>query len=330
MALASEAAAMAADGPAVLSAGIVGLGGALPERVVPNDEISPAIGVDHDWIVRRTGIRERRYAQRDAPLAELAAQAARAALRDAGLEGAQIDLVLVASCSQDSVMPNAAPQVAHALGASAAGAFDVGSACTGFVAALAAARGMLLSGASRHALVIGAEIMSRHVDPADRNTAALFGDGAGAVVLSAGAAGQIGPVVLGADGSRAGLIVADPATALLAMDGHETFKQAVRRLAQGTRAACEAASVALAEIDLFVYHQANTRILAALAERLEIDPARVVDAIALLGNTSAASVPLALVQARDEGRLAPGMRVVLAAAGSGFTWGATVVEWGRA
>ena len=188
-------------------------------------------------------------------------------------------------------MPNAAPQVAHAIGAGAAGAFDVGSACTGFVAALAAARGMLLSGASRHALVIGAEIMSRHVDPSDRNTAALFGDGAGAIVLSAGAAGDIGPVVLGADGSHAALIVADPGTQLLAMDGHETFKQAVRRLAQATRDACEAASVGIADIDLFVFHQANTRILAALAERLEIDPARVVDAIASLGNTSAASVP---------------------------------------
>ncbi len=329
MALASDAAAHAAHRSPLLSAGIVGLGGALPERVVPNDEISPAIGVDHDWIVRRTGIRERRYARRDAPLAELAVQAARAALADAGLEGEQVDLVLVASCSQDSIMPNAAPQVAHAIGARAAGAFDVGSACTGFVAALAAARGMLLSGASRHALVIGAEIMSRHVDPADRNTAALFGDGAGAVVVSAGAAGEIGPVVLGADGAHAGLIVADPATALMRMDGHETFKQAVRRLAQATRDACDAASVAIAGVDLFVFHQANTRILAALAERLEIDPARVVDAIGSLGNTSAASVPLALAQARDDGRLAPGMRVVLAAAGSGFTWGATVVEWGR-
>ena len=329
MALASDAAAQAADVSTALSAGIVGLGGALPERVVPNDEISPAIGVDHDWIVRRTGIRERRYARPEAPLAELAAQAAHAALADAGLAGAQIDLVLVASCSQDSIMPNAAPQVAHAIGASAAGAFDVGSACTGFVAALAAARGMLLTGASRHALVIGAEIMSRHVDPADRNTAALFGDGAGAVVLSAGAAGAIGPVVLGADGSHADLIVADPGTALLAMDGHETFKQAVRRLAQATNEACDAAAIAISDVDLFVYHQANTRILAALAERLGIDPARVVDAIASLGNTSAASVPLALAQARDDGRLTPGMRVVLAAAGSGFTWGATVVEWGR-
>jgi 3-oxoacyl-[acyl-carrier-protein] synthase-3 len=314
----------------MLAAGIVGLGSALPQRIVPNDEITPAIGVEPDWIVRRTGIRERRYAERDAPLALLAAQAARAALADAGLDGAEIDLVLVASCSQDSVMPNAAPQVAHAVGALGAGAFDIGSACTGFISALAVARAMLAAGSARTALVVGAEIMSRLLDPADRNTAALFGDGAGAVVLAAGGPGALGPVVLGADGGHAALIAVDPHTRVMAMDGHETFKQAVRRLSQATLEACSAAGVAPAEVDLFVYHQANTRILASLAERLALDPARVVDAIGGLGNTSAASVPLALDAARRDGRLAPGMRVLLAAAGSGFTWGAGVVEWGLA
>jgi 3-oxoacyl-[acyl-carrier-protein] synthase-3 len=244
------------------------------------------------------------------------------------MAGAEIDLVLVASCSQDSVMPNAAPQVAYALGAERAGAFDIGSACTGFLAALAAARGMLVSGAARNALVVGAEIMSRHVNPRDRNTAALFGDGAGAIVVTAGAPGELGPVVLGSDGSRAELIVADRETQLLAMDGHETFKQAVKRLAEASTAACEAAEVALGDLDLYVYHQANTRILATLADRLELDPAKVVECIATVGNTSAASVPLTLEQARAEGRLSAGMRVLLAAAGSGFTWGASVVEWG--
>jgi 3-oxoacyl-[acyl-carrier-protein] synthase-3 len=309
----------------LLRAGITGIGGVLPERVVPNAEITPAIGVDDDWIVKRTGIRERRYAAPDARLVDLAAAAGAAALADAGLDGALVDLVVVASCSQDSVMPNAAPQVAHALGALGAGAFDVGSACTGFLAALAAARGMLVSGAATNALVIGAEIMSRHVDPGDRNTAALFGDGAGAIVASAGAGGDIGPVVLGSDGSHAGLIVAAPRTQLLAMDGHETFKQAVRRMGEATVAACEAGGVALADIDLFVYHQANTRILASLAERLALEPSKVVDCIAGIGNTSAASVPLALESVRADGRLRPGIRVLLAAAGSGFTWGATVV-----
>jgi 3-oxoacyl-[acyl-carrier-protein] synthase-3 len=312
---------------ALLHAGIVGLGCALPARIVPNAEISPAIGVPDDWIERRTGIRERRYAEPGAKLAELAAAAGRAALADAGVDGTQVDLVLVASCSQDSVMPNAAPQVAHALGAERAGAFDVGSACAGFLAALAVARGMLVSGASQTALVIGAEIMSRHLDPHDRNTAALFGDGAGAIVATAGAPGELGPVILGSDGAHAQLVVADRETQLLAMDGHETFKQAVRRLAEASTAACDAAAVSLRELDLYVYHQANTRILASLAERLELDPGKVVDAIATLGNTSAASVPLALEQARREGRLHAGMRVLLGAVGSGFTWGATVVEW---
>src|ERR1039458_8309941 len=309
-------------------AGIVGLGSALPDRVVPNAEVTASIGVDDDWIVRRTGIRERRYAEPGARLSELAAAAARAALADAGMAGAEIDLVLVASCSQDSVMPNAAPQVAYALGAERAGAFDIGSACTGFLAALAAARGMLVSGAARNALVVGAEIMSRHVDPRDRNTAALFGDGAGAIVAAAGAPGELGPVVLGSDGSRAELIVADRETQLLAMDGHETFKQAVKRLAEASTAACEAAEVALGDLDLYVYHQANTRILATLTDRLGLDPAKVVECIATVGNTSAASVPLTLEQARTEGRLSAGMRVLLAAAGSGFTWGASVIEWG--
>jgi len=315
---------------ALRTAAIVGLGTALPERVVPNAEVTPAIGVDEDWIVRRTGIRERRYARRDSSLAELAAAAGAAALTDAGVAGEDIDLVLVATCSNDSIMPNAAPQVAHALGASTASAFDVGSACTGFLAALAAARGMLVSGAAGNALVIGAEIMSRHVDPADRNTAALFGDGAGAIVATAGAPGDIGPVVLGSDGAHAQLIVADRDTQLLAMDGHETFKQAVRRMSEASIAACAAAGVTLADIDLYVYHQANTRILASLAERLALDPAKVVDSIASLGNTSAASVPLALADARAQGRLAPGMRVLLGAAGSGFTWGAAVARWGLA
>jgi 3-oxoacyl-[acyl-carrier-protein] synthase-3 len=316
--------------PSLVSAGIVGLGSALPTRIVPNAEITPSIGVDDDWIVQRTGIRERRYAEPGAQLHELAAQAAATALADAGLTGDSVDLVIVATCSQDSVMPNAAPLVAHAIGATGAAAFDVGSACTGFLAALGAARGMLTSGAAHTAVVIGAEIMSRHIDPHDRNTAALFGDGAGAIVATAGAPGELGPVVLGSDGSRSQLIVADRTTQLLAMDGHETFKQAVKRLGEASIAACDAAGVALGDLDLYVYHQANTRILASLADRLELDPAKVVECIATVGNTSAASVPLALEKARRDGLMHAGTRMLLAAAGSGFTWGAAVVEWGMA
>ena len=170
--------------PLTTTPGIVGVGAALPDEVVENARITPLIGVSDEWIVKRTGIHSRRYAQAGANLADLASAAAEDALRDARLDASEIDLVLVASCSQDSVMPNAAPIVAHAIGAGEAGAFDVGSACTGFIAALAAARGILIVGGARNALVIGAEIMSRHVDPHDRNTAALFGDGAGAVVCA--------------------------------------------------------------------------------------------------------------------------------------------------
>ena len=225
-------------------------------------------------------------------------------------------------------MPNAAPQVAHALGAVGAAAFDVGSACTGFIAALAAARGMLVAGPATTALVIGAEIRSRHVDPNDRNTAAIFGDGAGALLVRVGAPGRLGPVVLGSDGAHAELIVADRETSLMAMDGHETFKQAVKRMGEASVAACAACDLEVGDIDLFVYRQANSRILASLSERLGVDGDRVVDAIAELGNTSAASVPLALDAARRDRRLREGARVLLAAAGSGFTWGATVVSWG--
>jgi 3-oxoacyl-[acyl-carrier-protein] synthase-3 len=312
----------------VSHAGIVGVGSALPERVVASAEIAAQIGVAEDWIFKRTGIRERRYADPRANLAELAADAGRAALADAGLDPSEIDLVLVASCSQDSMMPNAAPVVAGLLGTPGAGAFDVGSACTGFIAALAAARAMLLTGAARNALVIGAEIMSRNVDPTDRSTAALFGDGAGAAVCSAGGAGRIGPVVLGSDGSNSQLIRADRDSGILAMEGHDTFKQAVLRLAQATGDACELDGTPIDEIDLFVYHQANVRILQALAERLELPGEKVLEAIAEVGNTSAASVPLALAQARRTARLRPGMKVLLAGAGAGFTWGACVVEWG--
>ena len=314
-----------------MPAGIVGLGSALPERVVPNAEITPAIGVDDDWIVRRTGIRERRYAEPGAR-ARRAGRGGRPAPRwpTPASTGAQVDLVLVASCSQDSVMPNAAPQVAHAIGAERAGAFDVGSACTGFLAALAAARGML---ASRRRAARARDRRRDHVAPR-RPRRPQHG---GAVrrrrrrdrLHAPARAGDIGPVVLGADGAHAELIVADRATQLLAMDGHETFKQAVRRLAEAStpRRARRRASRSTTSTS-----SSTTRPTRGSSRRspsgsaLEPDKRR--RRIATLGNTSAASVPLALERARRDGRLAPGMRVLLAAAGSGFTWGASVVEWG--
>ncbi len=312
------------------TAGMVGLGTALPDRVVTNAEVGAEIGVDDAWIVRRTGIRERRHAAPEVTLVELATEAGRAALEDSGIPAAEVDLVIVATLSHELSTPNAAPLIAHALGATRAGGFDLGCACTGFVAGLASATAWIEAGRATTALIIGAELMSRYVDPTDKRTAALFGDGAGAVVITAGAPGSIGPVVLGADGSCGDMITSDPETKAIIMDGHETFKQAVRRLHESSLEACRAAGVGLDDIDLFVYHQANGRITSALGERLGLDPARVVDCIAGVGNTSAASIPLALGHARGNGQLRPGARVLLAAVGAGFTWGAVVVEWGEA
>jgi 3-oxoacyl-[acyl-carrier-protein] synthase-3 len=308
--------------------GVLGLGTALPDEVVGNEEIAERLGVDSEWIVRRTGIHERRRAAPDARLDDLAADAARAALADANLDAEEIDQVLVATMSADNVTPNSAPVVAHLIGATRAGAMDVGAACTGALSALAAACGMIESGRAEHILVIGAEMLSRHTDHDDKRTAALFGDGAGALVVSATAEGRIGPIVLGADGGVGDLIVADRLDGNIVMNGHDTFTNAVMRLDESTRQACEADGVELADIDLFVYHQANRRILTAAAERLELPEEKVLDCIATMGNTSAASVPLGLEEARKQGMLEPGMRVLLGAVGAGFTWGAAVVEWG--
>jgi 3-oxoacyl-[acyl-carrier-protein] synthase-3 len=308
---------------AVRTAGISGLGCALPERVVANAPIAARLGVDDRWIERRTGITARRHVD-DERLSDLAAEAARAALADAGVDAAAVDLVLVATSSSDELLPNAAPLVAHALGTHAAAA-DIGAACTGFLSALALASAYVEAGRAEHVLAIGADALSRFVDFDDRRTAGLFGDGAGAAVVSAGA-GELHPVVLRSAGEHADAIVIDRASALIRMEGHETFVVAVASLVEATLDACEAAGVALEDIDLFVYHQANRRILDAVAERLGLPHDRVVDAIGELGNTSAASIPLALVAARPS----PGSRVLLAAAGAGFTYGAAVVDWRHA
>jgi 3-oxoacyl-[acyl-carrier-protein] synthase III len=327
--------ASALDDPATLGevrgagcAGVLGVGTALPEEVLSSAQVAAGIGVDEQWIVRRTGIAARRRAAPGAELSELAAEAGRAALEHARLPAAELDLVLVATFTADAIVPPASAEVAHRLGALTAGAFDVNGACTGFLSALATADALIGAGAARTALVVGAEIISRRLDSGDRNTAAVFGDGAGAVVLGADSPGRLGPFVLGADGSQSRLITIDAASGTLRMDGHETFKQAVARMQQVSLDACSAAGVGIAEIDLFVFHQANSRITATLMERLGVDPEKVVDCIAQLGNTSAASIPLALSSALADGRLRPGARVLLAAVGAGFTWAGAVMVWG--
>jgi 3-oxoacyl-[acyl-carrier-protein] synthase-3 len=307
---------------------IHGIGAALPDRVVANTEVAQRAGVTEEWIVARTGVRERRHVEEGQRLDELAADAGRRALEDAGLEADQIDLVLVATMAADELSPNAAPLVAHRLGAEQAGALDVGAACTGFLGALGLAAAQIESGRAERTLVIGADVLSRITDPTDRGTAALFADGAGAAVVAASSNGaSVGPVLLRADGGGAPAIRATHEERLIHMQGHDTFREAVRRLSESTLQAIERAGVSLDEIDLFVYHQANARILAAVAEKLGLDRARVIDCIDRYGNTSSATIPLALAEARERGLLRPGATVLLAAFGAGFTWGAGVIEW---
>ncbi|HEY1689807.1 MAG TPA: beta-ketoacyl-ACP synthase 3 [Solirubrobacteraceae bacterium] len=309
------------------SAGIVGLGTALPERKVANAELAQALGLSDGWIERRTGIVERRYAAPGERVVDLAQRAAEVALLDAELDPQELDLVLVATLAADEITPGTAPLLAHALGCVHAAAIDIGAACAGSLAALALGSAWIEAGRASNALVVGAEILSRFVNMEDRRTAHLFGDGAGALVLRAGGAGRIGPILLDSDGAGAGLIHATREQALLEMDGHETFLQAVHQLHVSTMSVLERAGLALQDVDLFVYHQANSRILGAVADRLGVSRGRVLDCIAQTGNTSAASVPLALAHARENGLLQPGMRIVIGAVGAGLTWGAAVVEW---
>jgi 3-oxoacyl-[acyl-carrier-protein] synthase-3 len=310
---------------------IAAIGTSVPATVVGNGPIADRIGVSDEWIVKRTGIRSRRLLAAGERLTDLAAEAGRQALELGEADPAELDLVLVATTTADELLPNAAPLVANALGAVRAGAFDVGAACTGFLSGLAIGAAQIETSRASSVLLIGADAMSRITDPDCRQTAPLFADGAGAALL-AGAGdrgGWLGPVTLGADGGAgANLIVVERDPALIRMQGQETFRHAVARMTEATHDALVLAELQLDDIDLFVYHQANARILRAVAERLGIAEDRVVDCIGSYANTSAATLPLALAYARAEGRLHDGDRVLLGAFGAGFTWGAAIVEWG--
>lgn len=312
-----------------VGAAVAAIGSSLPAGVVSSAAIEARLGLAPNWIERRTGIRARHIARAGERLATHAAIAGERALANAGIDPCELDLVIAATTSADEILPNLSPLVARALGAKRAGAFDVGAACNGFLSALAAGSAMIESARARSVLVLGADFMSRVVDQSDRGTVAVFADGAGAAVLRATSQGsRIGPVMLGSEGDTEGIIRLGWERRALQMRGHETFKIAVSRLSQATLEATAAAGLELDEIDLFVYHQANGRILSAVAERLELPTDRVVDCIEELGNTSAATLPLALERSLAAGRLDNGDHVLLAAFGAGFVWGATVLEWG--
>jgi 3-oxoacyl-[acyl-carrier-protein] synthase-3 len=310
------------------TASIIGLGHWSPAEVVPNSALAGRLGVDDAWIIKRTGVHTRRRAAPTERLSDMATWAARRALTDAGVEAYDIDLVLVATMSQDEITPNTAPLVAHELGAERAGAMDIGAACSGFLAALRMAAGQIETGRADRILVVGAEALTRLLDYDDAKTAHLFGDGAGAVVLGADGGGQIGPIMLAADGGLGPAITCDFEDRVIKMDGHSTYQTAVKRLSEATVAAVARAGLELDDVDLFVYHQANGRIIKAVGERLDLEPAKVADYVAHMANTSAASIPLTLSLLREDNRLRTGQKVLIAAIGAGFTWGAGIVEWG--
>jgi 3-oxoacyl-[acyl-carrier-protein] synthase III len=314
--------------PARVAAGIAAVGSALPERAVPNETIAERLGLDATWIASRTGVHERRVAAPDLTLVELAADAGAIALERAGIAPADVDLVLVATFTNDRVLPNAAPLVASRIGAKPAGAVDLGAACTGFVSGLQLAAGAIESGRTSVALVIGADIISRLIDYDDRRTAGLFGDGAGAAVLAPGAQATLGPFRLHSDAAESENITTSHEERKVRMDGRATFRQAVARMSEVTLEVCADAGVALDDIDLFIYHQANSRILTAVGERLGLERERVIDSIALRGNTSAATIPIALDEALRDGLVPDGSRILVGAFGAGLTWGAGIVEWG--
>jgi 3-oxoacyl-[acyl-carrier-protein] synthase III len=316
----------AANGRRTTSAGIAAIAAALPGSVVENEQIAAPLGIDPDWISSRTGVRRRRRVSGET-LVDLSAQAGARALELAGIEPEEIDLVLVATFTPDELLPNAAPQVAARVGASGAAAIDVGAACTGFLSALSLARAQVEAGSARAALVVGAEIISRVIDYGDRRTAGLFGDGAGAAVIAPGAAGSIGQILLRSDAAGAGLIRASNDERMVRMDGRAVFRAAVAAMSDVTMEVLSDAGLAPDEIDLFVYHQANSRIITSVGERLGLPPERVIDSIAEYGNTSAASLPIALSEAAATGRLKRGSKLLLCAFGAGFTWGAGIVDW---
>jgi 3-oxoacyl-[acyl-carrier-protein] synthase-3 len=300
---------------------------AVPPTVVPNAPIAERLGVEEEWIEVRTGIKQRHALAEGERLSDLAAEAGALALADAGVEPEAVDLLLVATTSQDEVTPNTAPLVGTAIGAVNAAAIDVGAACTAFVSALHLASAQVESGRADTALVIGADGLTRFLDHDDRRTAALFGDGAGAIVMTAADEGRVGPIVLRSEEAREMIMCRYDGK--IVMQGHETFVNAVKRMSEITLETLARAGMELDDIDLFVYHQANRRILEAVGDRLGLPAERVVDCIESYGNTSAATIPIALAELQRAGRLNGGERVLLGAFGAGFTWGGALIEWGR-
>lgn len=323
-------------------AAIEGLGSYVPDRILTNDDLAGMVDTNDEWIVTRTGIRERHIAGEDQSCASLGAIAAKAALKDAGVPAGELDMIIVATGSPDMIWPSTAALIQDAIGAKNAGAFDISAACTSFVYGLEVASSMIAAGSMQKVLLVGAEAISRFLDWDDRSTCVLFGDGAGAVVLGSpvGPDGVHGSVLL-ADGSLADALKipaggsALPASAktvanhqhYIKMNGNEVFKFAIKGIVKTVSKLLKEYDISIDDVKWFVPHQANQRIIEAAAGKLKADPMRWFSNIASYGNTSSASIPLALDELRSTGQLAKGDIVVTVGFGAGLTWGANLATW---
>jgi 3-oxoacyl-[acyl-carrier-protein] synthase III len=314
---------------------ISGLGCKVPDRIVTNDELAKLVDTSDEWIVERTGIRERRMADQSEALSDIALPACRDTLAQAGVEGKDIDLLIVATVTPDMAFPSTGAILADRLGATDAAAYDLSAGCTGFMYALAQGYGMIAGGLAERALVVGGDLLSKILDWEDRSTLVLFGDGAGAVVIEAAAREGFLGFELGADGAGganlwlpgSGSRHFDEPDKYVKMNGREVFKFATRILVQSAEELLEKCGVTIEDVDLYIPHQANMRIIDHATRKLGVPSERVVINVDRFGNTSSGSIPLALADAAADGRLRPGQLVLMTGMGAGLTWGSALMRW---
>jgi 3-oxoacyl-[acyl-carrier-protein] synthase-3 len=314
---------------------ITGLGVKVPDRVVTNEDLKQYVDTTDEWIRARTGIRERRMASREEALSDIALPASRDALAQAGVEGKDIDLLIVATVTPDMTFPSTGAILADKLGAVDAAAYDLSAGCTGFMYALAQAYGMLVGGLAKRALVVGGDLLSRILDWEDRSTLVLFGDGAGAVVMETVPERGFLGFELGADGAGgqslwlpgSGSRIFDDPDRFVKMNGREVFKFATRILVKSAQDVMERCGVTIDDVDVYVPHQANMRIIDHATKKLGVPSEKVVINVDRYGNTSSGSIPLALADAAQDGRLRPGKLVLMTGMGAGLTWGSALIRW---